>query len=59
VRKLVARGIIKRDERVVGVLTGHLLKDTRTGMPQESAGPVVDASIDAVRELLTQALSDD
>ena len=27
VRALVARGIIRRDERVVAVLTGHLLKD--------------------------------
>jgi threonine synthase len=27
VRKLVASGVIKRDETVVGVLTGHILKD--------------------------------
>jgi len=27
-RKLVAEGVIKADETVVGVLTGHLLKDT-------------------------------
>jgi threonine synthase len=27
VRALVARGVIRRDERVVAVLTGHLLKD--------------------------------
>jgi threonine synthase len=28
IRKLVADGVIKEDETVVGVLTGHLLKDT-------------------------------
>ena len=28
IRKLVAEGVIKEDESVVGVLTGHLLKDT-------------------------------
>ena len=28
IRKLVADGFIKKDERVVAVLTGHLLKDT-------------------------------
>jgi threonine synthase len=28
IRKLVAEGAIKEDESVVGVLTGHLLKDT-------------------------------
>jgi threonine synthase len=27
IKKLVSRGIIKRNEQVVGVLTGHLLKD--------------------------------
>jgi threonine synthase len=28
IRKLVAKGLIKSDERVVAVLTGHMLKDT-------------------------------
>jgi threonine synthase len=28
IRKLVSDGFIKKDERVVAVLTGHLLKDT-------------------------------
>jgi threonine synthase len=54
VRKLVARGIIKRDECVVGVLTGNLLKDSMTGIPQEIAGSVVAATIDAVRSALTR-----
>jgi threonine synthase len=53
-RNLVARGIIKRDERVVGVLTGNLLKDSKTGIPQEASGIVVDATLDAVRRALAQ-----
>jgi threonine synthase len=44
VRALVARGIIGRDERVVAVLTGHLLKD-----------PGVDATAAASAEALTPA----
>ncbi|HVB76109.1 MAG TPA: threonine synthase [Ktedonobacteraceae bacterium] len=51
-RKLVARGIIKRDERVVGILTGHLLKDSVTGIPQQPQNAPLAASIDAVRQLL-------
>ncbi len=52
VRKLVAQGIIKRDEHVVGVLTGNLLKDSKTGIPQETSGIVVQSTIDAVRRVL-------
>jgi threonine synthase len=52
VRKLVARGVIKRDERVVGVLTGNLLKDSKTGIPQEVGGAIVEATFDAVRSVL-------
>src|SRR5579859_7951952 len=52
VRKLVARGVIKRDERVVGVLTGNLLKDSKTGIPQEVGGAVVEATFAAVRSVL-------
>src|SRR5579863_6114067 len=51
-RKLVERGIIRRDERVVGVLTGNLLKDSQTGMPQRNESAVVEASIQAVRRAL-------
>jgi threonine synthase len=50
-RKLVQRGIIKRDERVVGILTGHFLKDSRTGIPQPPQNTAA-ANIDAVRKLL-------
>jgi threonine synthase len=52
VRKLVARGVIKRDERVVGVLTGTLLKDSKTGIPQDISGSAVKATMDAVRSVL-------
>ena len=52
VRKLVARGVIKHDESVVGILTGNLLKDSKTGIPQEVQGSVVKATIDAVRSVL-------
>ncbi|HEX6556132.1 MAG TPA: threonine synthase [Ktedonobacteraceae bacterium] len=52
IRKLVDRGVMKRDESVVGVLTGNLLKDTLTGIPQTGENVVVTASIEAVRRVL-------
>jgi threonine synthase len=52
VRKLVARGIIKRDEQVVGILTGNLLKDSKTGISQTINGGVVKATIEAVKGVL-------
>jgi len=54
IRKLVGRGVMKRDESVVGVLTGNLLKDTLTGIPQTGENLVVTASIEAVRRVLGQ-----
>ncbi|OLE31668.1 MAG: threonine synthase [Ktedonobacter sp. 13_1_20CM_3_54_15] len=54
IRKLVERGVMKRDESVVGVLTGNLLKDTLTGIPQTGENLVVTASIEAVRRVLGQ-----
>ena len=54
IRKLVERGVMKRDESVVGVLTGNLLKDTLTGIPQTGENVVVTASIEAVRRILSQ-----
>lgn len=54
IRKLVARGIMKRDEQVVGVLTGNMLKDSITGMPQQASSSVVEATFDAVRSVLLQ-----
>src|SRR5579885_810512 len=52
VRKLVQQGRIKRDERVVAILTGNLLKDSQTGIPEQRQETVVDAHMDAVRNLL-------
>jgi threonine synthase len=54
IRKLVERGVMKRDESVVGVLTGNLLKDTLTGIPQPGENVVVTASTEAVRRILSQ-----
>ncbi len=53
-RKLVEHGIIKRDERVVGILTGTLLKDSKTGIPQGTGSIVVKPTIEAVRGALLQ-----
>jgi threonine synthase len=48
----VERGVIHQDERVVGVLTGTLLKDTQTGIPQQSQNLTVEANSGAVRRAL-------
>jgi threonine synthase len=56
-RKLVARGVIKRQERVVGILTGNLLKDSQTGITQLKQSDAITASIEAVRRSLTNKLS--
>jgi len=53
IRKLVAQGVIRRDEHVVGVLTGNLLKDSKTGIPQEASGVVIQPTIEAVRRILS------
>lgn len=54
-RKLVAQGTIKRDERVVGILTGNLLKDSRTGIPEIGQQTMIEATIDAVQRALASA----
>lgn len=54
-RKLVAQGTIKRDERVVGILTGNLLKDSQTGIPEIGRQTMVEATIDAVQRALASA----
>jgi threonine synthase len=51
-KKLVARGLIRRDERVVAVLTGHLLKDSQTGIPQTVSGQTIEPTLDAVKKAL-------
>lgn len=52
VRKLVAKGIIKRDERIVGILTGNLLKDSATAISQQGNTVVIEATLEAVRKVL-------
>lgn len=51
-RKLVTRGIIRRNERVVAVLTGHLLKDSSTGIPQSVGGEPIEPTLAAVKKAL-------
>ena len=53
-RKLVERGIINRNDVVVGILTGNLLKDSQARIPQQNAGVVVEANINAVRQALSK-----
>lgn len=55
VRQLVARGVIGKSERVVAVLTGHVLKDP--GIIVERGRPPIeiDATLDAVEEALSRA----
>ncbi len=65
VRQLVERGLIRRDERVVCVLTGHLLKDPETTLafhegkhgdsPRRRPPVVIDADLDALRRLVDAA----
>ena len=57
IRKLVGQGIIKSEERVVGILTGDLLKDSHTGIPQPKQDDSIMISIEAVRTYLTHKLS--
>ena len=40
VRALVARGVIRREERVVAVLTGHVLKDPGGNAPLDDTAPL-------------------
>jgi threonine synthase len=54
IRKLVARGAIKRDEHVVGILTGNLLKHSQIGIRQCQQVVVVEATMDAIRKVLTR-----
>ncbi len=56
-RKLVESGIFKRDQRVVGILTGNLLKDSQTGIPQPKHGNAIAASIEAVKRAIANEIS--
>ncbi len=59
VRKLVSRGIIGRGERVVAILTGHVLKDPENAVGSQSWLPgsavVVPAEAAALRQALEGA----
>jgi threonine synthase len=55
-RKLVVRGIIKRGELVVGILTGNLLKDSYTAISQSKQSDAIKANIEAVRRYLTNKI---
>ncbi|CAN5891784.1 threonine synthase [soil metagenome] len=44
VRALAARGVIGREERVVAVLTGHLLKDPAGNAPPDDTPPLTPAA---------------
>ncbi len=49
-RKLVNAGVIGRDETVVCITTGHLLKDPETAIDNCAEPVVVDATIEAIRD---------
>ena len=57
VKKLRAAGVIDRGERVVCVLTGHVLKDADVIMKSDRSAQLVeiDASVDAVAAVLRAA----
>lgn len=69
VRKLVAAGVIDRDATVVGILTGHLLKDADAvtgyhlgelggaGRPNVNRPVSVEPTLDALERTLDDALS--
>jgi threonine synthase len=53
-RKLVAEGTIGRSERVVAVLTGHLLKDPEILLSDEAKRRIaeIDASVEAIEKAI-------
>jgi threonine synthase len=50
-KKAVAQGLVKSDERVVVMLTGNGLKDIASAMKVAGAGQVIEPTLDAVRAL--------
>lgn len=52
VKKLVAGGMIDRDERIVCVVTGHLLKDPETVVRQCEAPVEIDADLQSLLSAL-------
>lgn len=57
IRKLVAHGVIQRHERVVAVLTGHILKDTEVILSGSESGQNAITEIDSHLEAVEKALS--
>ncbi|MEP6992461.1 MAG: threonine synthase [bacterium] len=55
VRALAARGVIRRDERVIAVLTGHLLKDPGGGETIRDTEPLTAAAALALLEQVVRA----
>ena len=49
-KKLVDAGVIGRDETIVCITTGHLLKDPETAIDNCAEPIVVDATIEAIRD---------
>jgi len=54
VHKLRAAGVIRNDDRIACVLTGHVLKDTDAVMKNVTAAQIVeiDASVEAVERAI-------
>jgi len=50
-KKAVAQGLVKSDERVVVMLTGNGLKDIASAMKVAGAGTVIEPTLEAVRAL--------
>ena len=55
VRALAARGVIRREERVVAVLTGHVLKDPGGNAPLDDTAPLTpDEALALLRRVTDQ-----
>jgi threonine synthase len=50
-KKAVAQGLIKADERVVVMLTGNGLKDIASAMKVAGAGTVIEPTLEALKQL--------
>ncbi|MEA2033334.1 MAG: pyridoxal-phosphate dependent enzyme, partial [Euryarchaeota archaeon] len=55
-KKLVALGEIDRDEKIVCITTGHLLKDPERVIKICEAPKEVDADVDVVRKMMKELL---
>ena len=52
VKKLIESGVIDRDERIVCVVTGHLLKDPEIVIKQCESPIEIDADIESLLSVL-------